>query len=167
MNRAALLALAVALTAAAAVAAGHDLTLRVIGVHDGDTLTGLTDDKRQVKVRLDAIDSPEIGQPFGQTAKKALAEKVMGRDVVVTTKTHDRYGRTVGHVLLGHRDINLELLEEGMAWHYERYDHNARLRDAEESARTARRGLWADPSPAPPWEWRKQEQSRKKRAAGK
>jgi micrococcal nuclease len=139
-------------------AAADGLHLRVISVHDGDTITGLTDGKETVKVRLDAIDAPEIGQPFGQTAKKALSEKVFGKDVVVMPKTKDRYGRTVGHVLLGSRDINLEMLEEGMAW---QYDHNARMREAEHSARDARKGLWADQEPMPPWDWRKKEHERK------
>ena len=88
------------------------LHLRVVGVHDGDTLTGLDEAKTQFKIRLDAIDAPEIKQPFGQASKKALADKVFGKDVVVVAKTKDRYGRTVGHIMLGNRDINLEMLEE-------------------------------------------------------
>ena len=86
---------------------GQHLSLRVVGVHDGDTLTGLDESKTQFKVRLDAIDAPELGQPFGQAAKKALSEKVFGKDVVVIAKTRDKYGRTVGHVLVDNRDVNL------------------------------------------------------------
>lgn len=133
------------------------LQLEVIGVHDGDTLTGLDDTKTQHKVRLDAIDAPELGQPFGQAAKKGLAEKVFGKNVVVTVKTRDRYGRTVGHVLIDGRDVNLEMLEEGMAWHYKKYDTNVRLSRAEENARAARKGLWQDRNPVPPWDWRRGE----------
>jgi endonuclease YncB( thermonuclease family) len=135
-------ALLLAASAVLCIAASPSLELRVVGVHDGDTVTGLTEDKKQVKVRLDAIDAPELGQPFGQAAKKALSEKVFGRDVVVTVKTRDKYGRTVGHLLLGKRDVNLEMLEEGHAWHYGKYDHNKRLREAEQSARAAKKGLW-------------------------
>lgn len=131
------------------------LHLRVVGVHDGDTLTGLDDAKTQHKIRLDAIDAPELGQPFGQAAKKALSEKVFGKDVVVTVKTRDKYGRTVGHVLIDGRDVNLEMLEEGMAWHYVKYDHNRGLREAEQQARVAKTGLWQDPGPEPPWDWRR------------
>jgi endonuclease YncB( thermonuclease family) len=93
----------------------HRLLLRVVGVHDGDTITGLDDSKTQYKIRLDAIDAPELGQPFGQASKKALSEKVFGKDVVVIPKTKDKYGRTVGHVMIDGRDVNLEMLEEGMA----------------------------------------------------
>lgn len=130
------------------------LQLRVVGVHDGDTLTGLSAANEQVKVRLDAIDAPELGQPFGQAAKKALSGKVFGRQVFVHRKTTDRYGRTIGHVLVEGRDVNLEMLEEGMAWHYKHFDHNARMAAAETTARAAGKGLWAEPQPVAPWEWR-------------
>ena len=130
------------------------LHLRVVGVHDGDTVTGLDDSKTQYKIRLDAIDAPELGQPFGQASKKALSEKVFGKDVVVIPKTKDKYGRTVGHILIDGRDVNLEMLEEGMAWHYEKYDTNKRLARAAEGAKTARLGLWSDVSSVPPWDWR-------------
>ena len=92
--------------------------------------------------------------PFGQASRKALSEKVLGKMVVVFVKTHDRYGRTVGHVLLDKRDMNLEMLEEGMAWHYAHYDHNKRLAEAEQEARGDRIGLWRDPNPVAPWDWR-------------
>jgi endonuclease YncB( thermonuclease family) len=134
------------------------LHLRVVGVHDGDTITGLDASKTQYKIRLDAIDAPELGQPFGQASKKALSEKVFGKGVVVVPKTKDKYGRTVGHVMIDGRDVNLEMLKEGMAWHYKYYDHNARLARAEEEARASKKGLWADGDPVPPWDWRKEHQ---------
>jgi endonuclease YncB( thermonuclease family) len=143
------------------LAAEHQLQLHVVGVHDGDTITGLDDSKTQFKIRLDAIDAPELGQPFGQASRKALSGMVFGKDVVVIPKTKDKYGRTVGHVLIDGRDVNLEMLEEGMAWHYKHYDHNARLSRAEEEARAAKKGLWVDGDPVPPWDWRKERQHRK------
>lgn len=137
------------------------LRLRVVGVHDGDTLTGLDDAKTQHKIRLHAIDAPELGQPYGQVAKRALSDKVFGQDVVVVPQTIDKYGRTIGQVSIDGRDVNLELLEEGMAWHYEHYDDDERRRQAAAEARDGGKGLWQDRSPVPPWEWRKQERSRR------
>lgn len=134
--------------------AGPSQTLHVVGVHDGDTITGLDEHKVQHKIRLDAIDAPELGQPFGQAAKKALSDKVFGKDVVVVPKTKDKYGRTIGHVMIDGRDVNLEMLEEGMAWHYAKYDRNKRLADAQQQARADRLGLWADSEPVAPWDWR-------------
>jgi endonuclease YncB( thermonuclease family) len=146
---------------------GPGQPLRIVGVHDGDTITGLDEHEVQHKVRLDAIDAPELGQPFGQAAKKALSAKVFGKDVVVVPKTKDRYGRTIGHVIVDGRDVNLEMLEEGMAWHYKHYDHNARLARAEEESRAARNGLWADGGAVPPWEWRRNHQHRKEPAGAR
>jgi len=145
----------------------HRLLLRVVGVHDGDTITGLDDSKTQFKIRLDAIDAPELGQPFGQASKKALSDKVFGKDVVVIPKTKDKYGRTVGHVMIDGRDVNMEMLEEGMAWHYKHYDHNKRLREAEQSSRAAKKGLWTDGKAVPPWDWRKVHQHRKETAGAR
>ena len=136
-------------------AAARRIQIRVVGVHDGDTLTGITASNEQVKVRLDAIDAPEIKQPYGQVAKKALSDMVFGKDVLIYPKTKDKYGRTVGHVVVGKKDVNLAMLEQGMAWHYVKYDKNERLGQAEAEAKAAHRGLWQDKQPIPPWEWRK------------
>ena len=133
----------------------HSLYLKVVSVHDGDTITGLDKDQTQFKIRLDAIDAPELGMAFGQASRKALSEKVLGKQVEVIVKTKDRYGRTVGHVLLEKRDMNLEMIEAGLAWHYAHYDHNKRLAEAEGEARRNRIGLWRDPNPVSPWDWRK------------
>jgi micrococcal nuclease len=138
------------------------LSLKVVSVHDGDTITCLSDDNRQIKVRLDAIDAPELGQPFGQAAKRALSEMVFGKTVVVIKKKEDRWGRTIGHVLVEGKDTNLLMLEQGMAWHYQQYSKNARLQRAEDDARAARTGLWADRDPVAPWEWRRTERERRK-----
>ena len=135
--------------------ADYSLYFKIVGVHDGDTITGLDEDQKQFKIRLDAIDAPELGMAFGQASRKALNEKVLGKMVEVIVKTKDRYGRTVGHVLLDKRDVNLEMIEEGMAWHYAHYDHNKRLAEAETEARGNRVGLWRDPNPVSPWDWRK------------
>jgi len=98
----------------------HDekrLSLRVVRISDGDTLTGIDAGKSQTKIRLAGIDAPESDQPFGQASKQALSEEVFGKDVVVVVKDIDRYGRTVGHIFVDGRDVNLEMLEAGMAWH--------------------------------------------------
>jgi endonuclease YncB( thermonuclease family) len=134
---------------------------RVVSVADGDTITVLDENKTQIKVRLDAIDAPELSQPFGQASKRALSGMVFGRDVVVYRKKLDRWGRTIGHVIVDGVDTNLAMLEAGMAWHYKQYDKNKRLAEAETEARAARRGLWADRGPVPPWDWRKREREKR------
>jgi micrococcal nuclease len=149
------------LSATTALAQEKTSSLKVVSVHDGDTITCLTEDKRQLKVRLDAIDAPELGQPFGQASKKALSDMVFGKTVTVIEKKKDRWGRTVAHVLVDGKDTNLMMLEQGMAWHYTEYSNNKRLQKAEDDARSVRNGLWADRDPVPPWDWRKTERERK------
>ena len=156
------------LIVAAILCVGADegqLHLRVVGVHDGDTLTGLDGSEAQHKVRLDGIDAPELGQPFGQASKKALSEKVFGKDVTVIPQGKDRYGRTIGHVMIDGRDVNLEMLAEGMAWHYKKYDRHEPRARAETDARESAKGLWADRRAVPPWEWRATGRDRKKAGA--
>jgi endonuclease YncB( thermonuclease family) len=149
------------LSATTALAQEKTSSLKVVSVHDGDSITCLTEDKRQLKVRLDAIDAPELGQPFGQASKKALSDMVFGKTVTVIEKKKDRWGRTVAHVLVDGKDTNLMMLEQGMAWHYTEYSNNKRLQKAEDDARSVRNGLWADGDPVPPWDWRKTERERK------
>ena len=163
----ALVTILVALLATSALAADRTLQLKVVGVHDGDTITGLDESKTQYKIRLDAIDAPELGQPFGQASKKALSETVFGKTVTVIEKKRDKYGRTIGHVIVDGKDTNLMMLEQGMAWHYREYSKNARLQRAEDDARAAHKGLWADREPMPPWEWRKEHKHHKAPAEAK
>lgn len=143
--------------AATALAAQNRLSGRVVGISDGDTLVLLTPEKRQVKVRLGEIDTPEKRQPYGNKARQALADKVFQREVTVAVQDTDRYGRKVGRVLLEERDINAEMVAEGHAWVYRQYLRDRSLLDLEAEARERRRGLWAlsEFERVPPWEWRR------------
>jgi endonuclease YncB( thermonuclease family) len=139
------------------------LHVRVVGVHDGDTLTALTDDKRQLKVRLHGIDAPELRQPYGQASKRALSDLVFGKQVTLHTTGTDRYKRTLAQVTVGEIEVGAQMIVTGHAWHYKQYDHTAGLEAAERNARAARRGLWADGDAVPPWEWRASEKNRHNR----
>jgi endonuclease YncB( thermonuclease family) len=126
---------------------------KVVAVTDGDTIKILVGTD-QVKVRLAGIDAPESKQPFGTRAKQALSEKIFGQEVPVEAQGKDRYGRTLGTIFVGTRNINVEMVQEGMAWQFVKYDKSKSLAEAEAAARKAKRGLWADPNPVAPWEWR-------------
>lgn len=130
---------------------------RVVRVADGDTITILDAANTQHKIRFHGIDAPEKGQAFGKAAGKFLAGLVAGRDVVVKVENTDRYGRTVGAVFCDGRDINLEMLKAGYAWHYKQYDKSAAYAEAESAARAAHCGLWKDKNPINPHEFRKAE----------
>jgi len=127
----------------------------VISIADGDTLTVLDEGKQQHKIRLEGIDSPEGGQAFGDAAKQALSSKVFGKFPWVEWRDTDKYGRTLGHVYLDGRHVNLEMVAEGFAWHYKQYSNDPRLANAEFVARGKRLGLWSDSSPpVAPWDFR-------------
>jgi endonuclease YncB( thermonuclease family) len=127
---------------------------KVVSIADGDTFTMLVDNE-QVKVRLHGIDCPEKGQDFGNVAKEFLADYVFGKVVSVKYMDTDRYGRTIGMVVVGGVNLNEKLLEAGLAWHYKTYDKNPDWAKLEEQARRAKKGLWVQPNAVPPWDYRK------------
>lgn len=141
------------LTISATVAAA-DFTGLVVGIADGDTITVLHEG-RQERVRLNGIDAPEKRQAFGQKAKRFTADLAFGQTVTVREFGRDKYGRVIGDVVLPDgRVLNEELVRAGLAWWYCRYSHDARLAELEREAREARRGLWVEPNPMAPWDFR-------------
>ena len=91
---------------------------QVVGVSDGDTITLISEDKSQHKIRLAGIDAPEKAQAFGQASKQSLSEMVFKKEVTVLWTKRDRYQRLVGKVLMNDMDVCLEQIKRGMAWHY-------------------------------------------------
>ncbi|MFM8893505.1 MAG: thermonuclease family protein, partial [Planctomycetia bacterium] len=134
--------------------AGSQHLWRVVGVHDGDTLTCLDESNQQQKVRLAEIDAPEIGQDYGKVSREVLAEMVFGKTVDVTEEGKDRYGRWIGHLSLGGVDVNRQMIASGNAWHYVDYSRDTSLAALEAQARSQRLGLWAQPNPVAPWDFR-------------
>jgi len=149
------LALAAALAGFPALAA--ELSGEVVGITDGDTLTLLTPDRQQARIRLAEIDTPERGQPYGTRAREALSELAFGKRVRVVVVDTDRNGRAVGHVYAGRQDVNAEMVRRGAAWVYRDYSRDPALPALEAEARAAGRGLWGLPEAErmPPWEWRR------------
>jgi endonuclease YncB( thermonuclease family) len=136
-----------------------DFTGRVVGISDGDTVKILVE-QTEKKVRLTGIDAPEKRQPFGQASKQSLSDLIYNKTVRVEERGEDRYGRTLGRILLDGRDINLQQVQQGFAWHFKKYAHTqpsgeAAIYDrAEQQARSSRKGLWQDPRSVAPWEFR-------------
>jgi micrococcal nuclease len=140
------------------VAAAHEAAGfegKVVGVHDGDTFTILHEGKAE-KVRVNGIDCPEIGQPFGKNAKQYASGLIFGRVVTVAVFGRDRYGRTIGDAVLADgRILSREMIRAGLAWQYREYSKDKDLAALETTARSSKRGLWADARPVAPWLWRK------------
>jgi len=140
--------------------AGDTISGKVVAVADGDTITILTSDKKQVQIRFAGIDTPEKKQAYGQKAKDFTASKVAGKIVNIDIETTDKYGRTVGYAFADGslRSVNEQIVASGFGWVYRKYCLEAFCSDwlrMEEKARESKIGLWADNDPTPPWEWRK------------
>jgi micrococcal nuclease len=126
----------------------------VVRVRDGDSIVVLLGGVG-IEVRLDGIDCPELAQPFGKRARRFTSGLVFGREVRVVGKGKDTYDRELAEVFLpAGRSLNRELVSAGFAWWFRRHSTDRGLEVLEREARTARRGLWADPNPLPPWDFR-------------
>lgn len=131
-----------------------DFSGQVVAILDGDTIDVLVD-QRPVRVRLAQIDAPEKRQAFGTRSRQMLAGLVFRKTARVTEEGRDRYGRVIGTVFVGGVDVNAQMVREGMAWVYRRYSTDKMLYDLEKHAVERRLGLWADPDPIAPWEYRR------------
>lgn len=135
-------------------AAAQLITALVIGISDGDTMTVLQD-HQQVKIRLAEVDAPEKAQPFGTRSRQSLADLCFKAQAEIRPQTRDRYGRTVARVTCNGIDASQHQVGTGMAWAYTKYLTDPAIKAAENQARAANLGLWVDPNPVPPWDWRK------------
>ena len=151
------------ITQPAAPAGTQTFTGRVVRIADGDTVTVLDATNTQHRIRLQGIDAPESHQAFGTQSKKNLSNLIFDQDVTVEYEKTDQYGRIVGKILFDGKDINLEQVKAGMAWHYKEYQREQSPEDrelyarAEDEARNAHRGLWMDADPVEPGAFRREQ----------
>ncbi len=131
-------------------------TYKVIGIKDGDTFVVLMNGKAQV-VRLAHIDCPEKKQPFGAKAKQFVSQASFGKKVILIHQNkYDRNHRLIAEVVLTNgRNLNKELVKNGLAWHFKKYSHDKIYAALENQARKERVGLWQDRHAIAPWDWRR------------
>lgn len=153
---------AVLLFVAAAPPAQETFTGKCVGVSDGDTIKAMRGGKA-VKVRLYGIDCPERRQAFGTKAKEFTSARVFGKQVQIVVRGKDRYGRTVANIILPDgRSLSHEFVKAGLAWWYRKYAPGDKtLAKLEQEAREAKRGLWTDQEPVPPWGFRRQQRRKR------
>ena len=138
---------------------------KVVHIIDGDTVivgTGWS----QTKIRLDSIDCPEDGQPWGDAAKFGLIKLIGGRTVHLETHGLDVHGRTLATIYVRHAskdewvNVNERMVTLGHAWVMRKFylhlakDRQNKLNSLERWARSKNVGLWRTQNPIPPWQWR-------------
>lgn len=131
---------------------------KVIGIKDGDTLVILMDGKEQT-VRFTHVDCPEKKQPFGNKAKQFVSDRCFGTYVTLVydeKNKYDRYKRLLAEIILEDgRNLNKELVKNGLAWHFKRFSKSEEYAQLENKARSQKIGIWSEPNPIAPWDWRK------------
>jgi micrococcal nuclease len=137
-------------------APAQTLTGRAVKIVDGDTFDLLAEGKTY-RIRLYGIDCPERNQPYYRQAKLTLGKLCSNQTLTVKYSGKDRNGRIIGNIYTSSNNyINLQMIQQGMAWHFKKYSTEKNLADAELKARKEKVGLWKDKQPIAPWEWRKQ-----------
>ena len=145
-----------------------DFNADIVRIIDGDTIDVLDGNNKKLRIRLLGIDTPESEQPFGHESSTHLKKILNGKSVIIISKPNKNkpytlgyYKRVIGKVIFNGRDINLEMIEKGMAWHFKKYKKNQPIEDrysynkSENEARKKNIGLWSTKNPLPPWVWRK------------
>ena len=133
-----------------------ELTGKVISIKDGDTIAILYNNKT-LTIRLAHIDCPEKKQPYGKAAKQFMSDKCFGQTVTIQHHNeYDRSKRLIGEVITASgENLNKALVKAGLAWHYKKYSTDNSYAALEQEARKRRIGLWSEPNPIAPWEWRR------------
>ncbi|AFJ01991.1 nuclease-like protein [Methylophaga frappieri] len=130
-------------------------TGKVVSITDGDTIKLLTPEKELLRVRLTGIDAPERKQPYFNRSKQILSDLCFDKPAAVDSLGRDRYQRVLGRVTCDGVDANAYMVFQGVAWVYTKYNTDSSLVEYQSKAQAARKGLWQEPNPVPPWEWRR------------
>ena len=129
--------------------------VKVIKISDGDTFVGINRDNLQIKFRIWGIDAPEKKQAYGTKSKEFLSDLIFGKTITVDVQKQDGWGRYLTYVYTPDgKDVSFEMIKNGYAWHYVKYDSSEKYKTAETNARKNKLGLWADPQPMAPWDFR-------------
>jgi micrococcal nuclease len=132
------------------------LTGKVIGVKDGDTVVVIDAAKIQTTLRLAEVDCPEKAQAFGTKAKQFTSDAVYLKEVKYTVTDTDRYGRSIAKIYYDdNKYLSAEIIKNGFGWQYKQYSTSKLLADLEQEARKNKRGLWIDPYPIYPYDFRR------------
>ncbi len=137
----------------------------VIHVYDGDTIKA-TENGNEIIIRLAGIDAPEIsnkkhlpGMPFCMKSKEYLSSLVFNKTVFIKFYGKDAAGKSLGEIFAGKVNINIEMINAGLAEVYRgaparNLDISA-YRNAEKTAKESIKGIWElRDQYFSPWDWR-------------
>lgn len=126
---------------------------KVVEISDG--FVGLNRDNLQIKFRIWGIDAPEKETGFWDKNQGLFVNPYLGENIIVDVQKQDGWGRYIAYVYtLENKDVALEMLNAGMAWHYTKYDQSEKYHNAEIKARNNKVGLWVYPRRIAPWDFR-------------
>ncbi|HPM30802.1 MAG TPA: thermonuclease family protein [Chryseolinea sp.] len=130
---------------------------KVVSVIDGNTIEVIGDDNETIKISLLGIDCPELGQDYGDKAKKFMEKLTLEKNVTVKLQGKDRWGNYLAIVTVNDKiDPRVELLKEGLAWTAEK-NPLPELEEHKEKAKEKNKGLWKQENPTPPWIYRREQ----------
>ncbi|MCD7971567.1 MAG: thermonuclease family protein [Candidatus Azobacteroides sp.] len=138
---------------------------KIVKVSDGDTVTLLTKENEQIKIRLDGIDAPENGQDYGEKSRQFLADLIAGKEVELHVTGTDRYKRTLGFIYINGKNVNEALVRNGLAWHYKHFNNDPKLDSLEQLARKEKLNIWSQKNPIEPYEFRKAKKNNQKKSS--
>jgi endonuclease YncB( thermonuclease family) len=126
----------------------------VTKVSDGDTIW-VKKNKEIIKIRLGEIDAPELSQEYGKKSKNYLEKLILNKKIIVNSTIKDKYGRTIAVIFFNDKNINKEMVQNGLAWVYDRYVKDKSFYDAQNEAKAKKINIWSDINPTEPWVYRK------------
>ncbi len=140
--------LAVPLVAKPPVEDQHAMTAKCVKVVDGDTLV-VKCDHNEMTVELAGVDAPELGQPWGKEVRSFVRDMVRGREIQVEV-VKSGGDCTIVRITVGGEDLSQLLAARGLAWATD----DGELKALSDKAQSSPCGIWMDPEPVPPWEFR-------------
>ncbi len=111
----------------------------------GDRLIFLTEEGKRYRVKLMGIEAPTPKEALGAQAQRYLGSLVMGRFLTLTHGSIDAEGFLVGKLSHGGADVNIRLIQAGLAVHDPRGQTETdliRYADAQRKAQKLRLGIW-------------------------
>lgn len=128
----------------------------VTKIIDGDSIKAKDKDGKEYEIQIEGTDAPESKQPYGKESTDALRVMLADHPIRVTWQKKDNFERLLAQVHVGDKHINSEMIREGHAWHFKRYNQSEQLAACEAEAKKEKRGLWRTENPQAPWDYRKE-----------